>query len=658
MKDDLLRLTAGFLSRDEREHPVVVLTGSRRSGKTTALELIESGVDRSKLPYALVDCAAVTAETPELLTTLMFALNRKANAYGRLSFPRLLTGLIVMPPVVVDQIVPERAREQIRQELEKYRQLDALRGFIEDLSASAVKSVPKVGDAPGMDTLARSSVNLLNGLVIRGMLGSRLGRKVIFGEGQDWYGHQDRGLDNDAIDELVTLNRRATRMDTGGNQQWVARLLWGAFLADLDASFVGHTDWDRNCAVLLDNADAPAGRMFLTELSEAQNMRREEHRRDAPLTVFAASRGAWLDRVLPLGGGAVPLRDAGVADYRQRRDAGAAELGWYPVLLPDLTEIETRNLVAALGQVTSAAGQATDELLSPVIFQFAEGHPEATRVIIGSLRGAEDPADLATVLGRPANQAMGMTGGQPPTVEQWLLRSLTGGLAEGTIKDLMKCAAARHQKDANRLETESRLLTGPRSARNSMFARELWYARMAGGPGTTGIPALLPVLRRLLLRRLAARSADWSAVNNWLMSASGQAGDPDGEMYYALALGQVDLVTIRMSARVSSAMSEDAAITWLAQWQAVTAAPRAGESEGSEAVPRLVSWADSSGQLTEAVGALVAARWLLANSLRAGDLRGLRAEIAASLDAVAPSTGAGRMTFRAEAEKYRRLAES
>ena len=64
---------------------MVVLTGSRRSGKTTALEFIESGVDRSKLPYALVDCATVTAETPELLTTLMFALNRKANAYGRLS---------------------------------------------------------------------------------------------------------------------------------------------------------------------------------------------------------------------------------------------------------------------------------------------------------------------------------------------------------------------------------------------------------------------------------------------------------------------------------------------------------------------------------------------------------------------------------------------
>ena len=548
---------------------------------------------------------------------------------------------------------------RLRQELEKYRKLDALRGFIEDLSASAIKSVPKVGDAPGMDTLARKPPSTFStGWSFAGCWAAGLGRKVIFGEGQDWYGHQDRGLDNDAIDELVILNRRATRMDTGGNQQWVARLLWGAFLADLDASFAGHTDWDRNCTVLLDNADAPAGRLFLTELSEAQNMRREEHRRDAPLTVFAASRGAWLDRVLPLA--AAPCR----CEMRMSPTTGSGGTPERPSLagtryyFPDLTEIETRNLVAALGQVTNAAGQATDELLSPVIFQFAEGHPEATRVIIGSLRGAEDPADLATVLARPASQAMAKTGGQPPTVEQWLLRSLTGGLAEGTIKDLMKCAAARHQKDANRLETESRLLTGPRSARNSMFARELWYARMAGGPGTTGIPALLPVLRRLLLRRLAARPADWSAVNEWLMSASAQAGDPDGEMYYALALGQVDLVTIRMSARVSSAMSEDAAITWLAQWQAVTAAPRADESEGSEAVPRLVRWADQSGQLTESVGALVAARWLLANSLRAGDLRELRAEIAASLDAVAPSTGAGRMTFRAEAEKYRRLAES
>jgi hypothetical protein len=687
--DELFRLVDEFLKRAEQERPVLVLTGCRRCGKTTALERIKAELERignraelerSGLPHALEDCALLPDRTPELLTALMFGLNRKA-VYGRLPFPRLLTGLMIMPPLVMDPVIPARAREQVRQELEKYRNIDRLRSFIDRLGAGLIGLVPHMNE-----DLATTSAALLDGMLLRGLLGTGIGRKVLLGDGLAWYAHQDRRLSRDPLDVLVELNRKACDMDEKGNQgnrTWVARLLWGAFLADLDARFARHRDWDRNCAVLLDNADVPAGRRFLRELNEALQMRREHHLPDPPLTMIAASRDVLVSRSLPRGRRPVPLAGASIADYRRRRDAGEVVPGWYPVVLPSLSEIETRNLVAAAGTITDATGRATGELLSPVIFQFTAGHPEATAVLIGELDGSPDAANLATVLPKRArSEAAGpqrghgqpptaqerltphepltpqepLTPHEPPTVEEWLIRSLTAGLSASTIANLVTCAAARDQGDANLLDAESRLLGGTRAARNDVFATELW---IEGPPGEAGAPRLtvmLPVLRRLLLRRLAARPDDWSEVFGWLHGACIQAGDLDGELYYALALADIELVAKRLTARLSSKMSEEAAIDWLSRWEVITAAPSAVADAGSAALPGLVSWADSKDQPTESVASLVAARWLFTNSLWARDQRALQQDIAGSLDALKSSVGAGRSVFRDEADKYRSLA--
>ena len=632
--DALAGLVREFLSRNSGECPVLVLTGSRCCGKTAALRNLKSELDQH-LPYVLVDCAAAAAETPELLTALAYELNNRCAAYGRLSFPRLLTGRLVMS-LELDQRDPAQARGQVRRALEDYRRVDRLRTFIASLAASALRLLPPVRDALSVDDLARYFAELL----MRGLLAGRHGREVVLGPGQNWYGHQDRGLGRDPFDALVDLNRRAARLEEGSNRQLVAEMLWAAFLADLHADFADHPDWDLNCAVLLDNADAPGG--FLDELSQAREVRRAAHHRDAPLTVIATSRGAMADNVLARGGGTVPLRDACFADYQRRCAAGAVERGWYPVLLPNLTEPETRNLVAAVGWVTDAR-------VSPVIFEFTGGHPGATYMIIEALRGSADPADLATVLAAPAPRALG---GEQLTVGERLLRSLTDGLSEGALKDLTKCAAARDMTDTNTLAADSDLLTGPRTAQDDIFARELWPGGPADGSRAARTNVMLPVLRRLLLQRLAASPADWHAVHDWLKGASAEAGG----QYYTLALGEVKEVTTHLSARLSPQMSEDDAIDWLEQLDVVTAAPRASAGEGSTGVTKLVSWADPKNLPTAAVGALVVARWLLANSLSAHHRRGLYTEIAASLDAVAPFAGAGRMVFRADAEKYRRLA--
>jgi hypothetical protein len=93
--------------------------------------------------------------------------------------------------------------------------------------------------------------------------------------GQDWYGHQDRRLRHRPLDVLVDLNEMAERRDRDRDRREAARLLWAAFLADLDAAFAqrGSVDWTFNCLAMLDNADAPAGREFLAELVAARRER-------------------------------------------------------------------------------------------------------------------------------------------------------------------------------------------------------------------------------------------------------------------------------------------------------------------------------------------------------------------------------------------------
>src|SRR5450755_4998091 len=151
--DDLVDLAGVFLARGGSECPVAVLTGSRGCGKTAGLETLGLELDQ-QVPYAVIDCATVTAGTRELLSTLAFEMNYQCGAYGRLSFPRLVTGLLVIP-LQLDFVSGngQRAREQVTAALEQYRNVDRLRQFIADLATSAIKVLPLVRDAPAVDVV-------------------------------------------------------------------------------------------------------------------------------------------------------------------------------------------------------------------------------------------------------------------------------------------------------------------------------------------------------------------------------------------------------------------------------------------------------------------------------------------------------------------------
>lgn len=636
--DDLVDLAGAFLTRGGAECPVLVLTGSRGCGKTAALETLRPQLDQ-QVPYAVIDCATVTAGTRELLSTLAFELNYQCGAYGRLAFPRLVTGLLVIPLEL--DFVGQRAREQVTAALEQYRNVDRLRQFIADLATNAIKVLPLARDAPAVDVVARYGTDLL----VDGLVSGRIGRKVVLGPGQDWYGGQDRDFKKNPLDALVALNRMASRPKAGSNRRLVAELLWAAFLADLHANFSHASGWNLNCAVLLDNADSPAGLQFLDELGRARANRRAARPRDEPdpLTVIATSRGAIPERVLAAGETVTPLRDASYADYDQLVGTGQTERGWYPLLLPDLTEAEVGNLVASL-----ELRGVTDERISPVLYRFTGGHPGAVHQFVGALTSSPDPANLASVLGAPEPRVLKA---ERLTNGARLLRQLTSGLSQGALKDLMTCAPARHIDDASALALDSDLLTGSATAQREIFAPELWVKDAAGST------VMLPVLRRLLLLRLAASPEDWSATFDWLKSASVTDGAESGELYYALALGEVEPVARLLPAR----LAERGAVAWLSLLNAVTTAPRAGPAAAAgpsdpAEVTKLTTWAGPRDMPTAAIGRLVAALWLLSNSLSAHDRPDLCTEAATSLEDIAPYAGAGRMVLRAEAQKYYRLA--
>lgn len=632
-------LVPEFLQTGIPECPVLVFTGSRSCGKTRTLEYLASRMDQNE-PYALLDCAVLPADTPELLTTLAFLLNYRCAAYGRLSFPRLWAGLIAMR-LNLDQMDPGQARAGIRAEFERRHHVDELRELVADAAAVAVVFVPGMGQVPGAPRLTRKLTNL----VMKGLLAGWPLERVALGEGEQWYGHQDRGLARPPVDALVDLSRRAARLNQGSNRRIVDELLWSAFLADLHASFDGKDGWNRNCALLLDNADTPAGRRFLDELSRARDVRRAAGRPDAPLTVIAASRGKLLDGVLAPDWEAVPLREASLADYGRRRDAGDTVPGWYPVLLPDLTRDEVRILVAKVGWIA-------DERLSPVVYHFARGHPGATHAITVALRNSPNPADLTAVL-----EWAGGLEDEHTTAEERILRLLTSGVSEYVMDGLTKCAAARNQFDASRLAQNSGLLTIPGAAQNDIFARELWVRAGQDQSGETRPDIMVPALRQLLLRRLAGGPDDWIKVNTWLKAAAAESGDQAGELYYALALGEVEEVTRRSSKALSPRMTKGEVLTWLRTLQAVTDAPRADGKSNVADIPELVNWTDPERQPSVAATAsLVASSWLLSNSLNAADRRELHHEVSGSLNALAPFCYAGGIVFHAEAERHNRLS--
>lgn len=294
-------------------------------------------------------------------------------------------------------------------------------------------------------------------------------------------------------------------------------------------------------------------------------------------------------------------------------------------------------------------------LIRDAIYRFTSGHPGSTRVILDAIGERPSHAtDLRTLLESPAP---GNISGASVTVEQRLVSQLLPGFSDDTLGKLAACAAARDIEGARRLTERSSLLADPSGDHSAVFANELWAVSNGSQAAV-----MLPVLRRLMLRQLAARadaeSANWSTVHGWLRSDCDKAGDDIGVLYHALALDEVEFVTDRLA----PLLPKENGPAWLDQLKLATSAPnrRNHLSDPVVAVQKLTDWVnqrmDQPDLPLRPLARLIVALWIDADPLGANRRDNLYLEIAADYDAIAPYSANGSALLRTEAERYRENA--
>ncbi|MGW0893281.1 AAA family ATPase [Saccharopolyspora sp. NPDC002578] len=635
-----LLLVREFMRRPEhdgvpvsRPVPMLTFTGPPGSGKTALLDELAAGLEQN-VPFARLDCARLGPSSPqEVLAALAFQLSRPCPGYGTLEFPRLITGQLALG-ATLNVARWTLARRQVEDELAAYLKISDPPQFLATLASGVLATVPALSNVPGVVTLGQH----LPGLVVGGINAVLRGRRDR-GDARKWFGHQDKGLARDPIDVLVELNHKAQSPD--GSQE-VGEVLWAAFLADLRDGFRRGRQADRrtlNCAVLLDDVDA--GLELVSGLEVAHRQRGQLAVDDPdPLTVVAtSSRSALVRRLSAAGEDPVAIENAGYEDYAQR-GSGRHRAGPYLVRLDDLSPEAVDTLVSALGPRLS-----DNRRISAMVHGFAHGHPGATRMLLDAIAEHRlDPVSLDAVLDAA------VPGDGVLRVADGMVATFLVDVAPNVVEDLVTCSAARNIDQALRLARYRPLLLGTGDRNSAVFDGTVWSRVDDAGART-----MIPVLRRLLLRRLAARTehdrADWASVHGWLRRRCEQDQDRAGELHHALALGEVEFVTRKLA----DLLDEVPARAWLVLLREVCAAPDAGGHALApvERVRELTRWAPPRDLPVAPLARLVVALWTVADPFRDARHRDLDGEIAADLDDIAPYAGDGLAVLRAEADKYR-----
>lgn len=687
--------------------PILLFTGVLGSGKSQLLTDLK-GLLGEKFPHAHINGEWSFDSTMDMLALLAFKLNQQ-RGYGKLAFPRLVTGeIVIRPGIAMDHVDRDRARAQMAALLEDHRKA---RGVLENSVRSVLRSAlpPIMNRGPGATAVGR------HGSVAEELLGPAVGKRRervdLLRTGQGWWGHQDRGLDNDPIDELVGLwmdaERARAQRQADGTGRWnesadwrrvVTKRLWAALLADLRDNFSNQRraiNWTRNCVLLLDNADTPTARALLEELVSV----RKDRQRDEPdpLTVVATSRGSLTARVSSAS--PTPLDQAGRSHYSTH---GGATAWWYPIALPPLNWSQTHTMVDALRLPGAHA-----EAITAAVHGFTCGHPAATSTLLAAL--AADPGSAAEVSPSALLASKDMT--KPAEHDGIVEDALLDGLLVPALiedraptNDLATCAAARHKEVALRLATDSSLLEQLPSEAMSIFGSEYWPVDPLSGRAT-----MHPLLRRLLLRQLADRKADavasWARVHLWLRQRALRDGHVDTALYHTLALAgtyQDELLELAavdekdsegdlpessdlpdVSAQAGPAPQwgtdplefekplehvarqlatclKSGATAWLGRVTGITSAPTRldlARHPRDQAV-MLTEWVDKRQEPLAPVARYVVYCWLGADPLSAPHWSWLLTQMAGELDLISRySDDEGLSVLRAEADRYRNLAD-
>lgn len=534
-REPVIKLVRELMAREEvggslrnQHFPILVVEGFRGAGKTALLSALEDLLDQ-RVPHAKLDFEATSgASITQVLSGLAFELSGKCRRYGALRFPRFIIGQLVMG-LDLDLKDHAQARGQVIEVLERRRWVDTIRAELVDMAGTVLKTLGESSGAPV------EPPRTVFGLALK-WLTARAPARIVLGSFQGWYGHRDLGLANDSIDMLVNLNRWARNKEDKGSRQRVDELLLAAFLADLRTEFDRGRRADErslNCVVLLDNADSRLGRRFLNELVRARRQRAAGEQHDAdPLTVVATSRERLLAGVPSADWETVPLHNTRSEQRPGKLDW--SRLWWLRYQLPGLTEDEISRAVA-----TSVPATVDNQRVTRVFSQLTDGHPASIRLVLDAVarNPPVHPIEPEVTLSQPPS---GEDSDRWPTVEDQMLdRLLDVSNAKSPLQDLVTCTAARELPHALALAAQDDLVVSDQVKFLENLEPILWPADQMAG---------LALPRRLLQRRLARRdpavAPSWSQVYGRLRDAcrtkDGETkGDEAGELYYALAAGEL-----------------------------------------------------------------------------------------------------------------------
>lgn len=609
-REPVIKLVRKLMAREEvgrslrnRHYPILVVEGFRGAGKAALLSALDELLDQ-RVPHARLDFEAnEDASIPQVLSALAFELGIWCPRYGALRFPRFIIGQLVMD-LDLDLTNRPLARRKVVAELELLRGVDTFRNVLADAAGNVLTTMSRGAGLP-----VEPPRNMLR--IILEWLTRLAPRRIVLGSFQDWYGHRGLGATKDSVDVLVTLNQWARDAKDEDGRQRVDELLLSAFLADLRAEFDRGRRADErslNCVVLLDNADTELGRRLLEELVHARLQRGPDNAE--PLTVVATSQGVLLADVPDQDWSLVTLDDISSGQLPSTADLSRP---WWRCPLPALTEAEVTRAVAAL-----ALERGNNRRLTQVVMQLTDGHPASTQLVLEAIARHPPATSLIepeVILGRATS---GERSEHPLTVEDQMLDHLLAGVAdERRLRDLETCAAAREWEHASTLPVQGNLTASKRATYRAILQSTLWPADQTAGP---------TLLRRLLVRRLARRdpeiSPSWSDVHGRLRDACRAESD---ELYYALAGGELGLVTQRLHQRLTELKDNQ----WLELLDSATAAPRQRRQRHAlvEEVRVLVKEAELEQSLTS-LAQLIAALWIVTDPFIDSNRRELHLQIA------------------------------
>ncbi|MFF9771770.1 hypothetical protein ACF1GT_35230 [Streptomyces sp. NPDC014636] len=506
------------------EPPFVVLTGARGLGKSAVLAELRDAY-KGHTPVALVDCAedqfrAPPADRPaaswsplgQALLMIAEQLAAPVTGAGRITFPRLMSGLVA----VAAGGWGDADSERIRREVERILLLNESGSWISGLAGRwAGKVAAKVvAAATGTGPLVSGAIEATLESVAEGFTSRRHQKASV------WYrtypnagGNAQRGL--------ILLSQHFR--DGGSSREHAERYLVRALLADLTEAYAGVLPRMQRLGrplVLLDNAQSAPGPGLVAAVL------RDRTEGITDRVAFVAARRGEGREELP---GAVRR---GLAEVARRCD-------WTPdaapssrallLALPPLSPDDTLHIIGAVCENAAVPAQ-----LPHATHRLTGGNPLGIVLLAESaaqaLPGASSLGELLTAGLRTAEDEPAV-----PAYEALLDRLVP---AEH-LDELTVLAAAHDHGSACALAAALLPDTfGPASVRalQTLLAEE-------GLPAVPGRFVGDPFVRTLLLLRLHLRDADhtsWRTAHETLIAHYPDAGDARYRLHHELALGETE----------------------------------------------------------------------------------------------------------------------